>query len=60
MAKKAKIMACPAEEEATETAMANRLGCQKLTKENLADPSIFMPRRITGIIKSGKHDQRTY
>jgi hypothetical protein len=42
MAKKARIMACP-KEEATETSMANRLCCQKLTKENLADPSIFMP-----------------
>jgi hypothetical protein len=59
MAKKTRIMACP-EEEATETAMADRPGCQKLTKENLAHPSIFMPRRITGIIKSGKHDLKTY
>jgi hypothetical protein len=46
MAKKARIRAYP-EEEATRTAMANRLGYQghlghqKLTKENLAGQSFF-------------------
>jgi hypothetical protein len=52
MAKKARLKASP-EEEATGTAMADCLGRQKLTKENLAGPSISMPRRITEIIKSG-------
>jgi hypothetical protein len=47
MAKKARIRAYP-EEEATRTAMADhlghqgRLGGQKLTKENLAGPSVFL------------------
>ncbi len=49
MAKKARIRACPPE-EATRTAMAERLGCQgrlgrqKLTKENLEANVFFMPR----------------
>jgi hypothetical protein len=30
-----------------------RLGRQKLTRENLGGQSVFMPKRITGIIKSG-------
>ncbi len=52
IAKKARIRACP-ELEVTRTAMADCLGRQKLTKDNLAGPSIFMPKRITRIIKSG-------
>jgi hypothetical protein len=52
MAKKARIRACP-EEEVIGTAMGDRLDRQKHTKENLAGPSVFMPKRITGIIKSG-------
>jgi hypothetical protein len=57
MAKKARIRACPWE-EATGSAMADHLGCQgrlghqKLTKENLAGQSVFMPKRIAGIIKN--------
>ncbi len=33
------------------TATADHLGRQKLTKENLAGPKVFLPRRITRIIK---------
>jgi hypothetical protein len=40
IAKKARIRACP-ELEVTRTAMADCLGRQKLTKENLACPSVF-------------------
>jgi hypothetical protein len=51
MAKKARNKACP-EEEATGSAMADHLGRHKLKKDNLAGPSVSMPRRITGIITS--------
>jgi hypothetical protein len=56
IAKKARIRACP-DLEVTRTAMAHCLGRQgreELTKENLAGPSVFMPKRITRIIKSGE------
>jgi hypothetical protein len=57
MAKNPRIRACP-EEEATRSALADHLGHQghlgrhKFTKENLAGPSVSMPRRIAGIFKS--------
>jgi hypothetical protein len=50
MAKKARIRACP-EEEATGTAMADCLGRQKLTKENLAGQVFLCPE---GSLKSSK------
>jgi hypothetical protein len=52
IAQKARIRACP-DQEATGTAITDHLGRQKLTKENLISRSVSMPRRITGIIKSG-------
>jgi hypothetical protein len=47
------IRACP-EEDATGTAMADCLDLHKPIKENQGGPSDSVPRRITGIFKSGK------
>jgi hypothetical protein len=53
MTKKVRIIAWQ-EQEDSATNMASCLGCQKLTKEYPAGPSVSMPRRITVIIKNGK------